>query len=211
MFRQEGFPANQGAITMKRWFLVVAPAALALSLAGAAPARAGLFTFGPADYAYGPYTGGHGYSYAVAYGYALPFSSADTFRPYWFPWDSSYFPPRSAAFFAPSAYPWGRRQLQAHPVDTAPPLPLVPVPSGPDQQVVVIEVQVPADAELWFDDEKTNQTGPVRTFSTPPLPGGNEYHYAVRARWAENGRAVEQVQMVTVHGGQRVRASFPIR
>src|SRR5690348_6865172 len=58
----------------------------ALLLAGlVAPsgtATAGIFFgngIGGAMY-YGPYTGGHAYSYNVAYSYVLPFSPADTWR-----------------------------------------------------------------------------------------------------------------------------------
>src|SRR5438270_3402526 len=56
--------------------------ALLLVLAlGGLPARAGLFDrgIGGAMY-YGPYTGGHAYSYNVAYSYGFAFSPADTWR-----------------------------------------------------------------------------------------------------------------------------------
>jgi uncharacterized protein (TIGR03000 family) len=46
-------------------------------------------------------------------------------------------------------------------------------------------------------------------FQSPPLQGGNTYHYVVRARWTENGQSVEQVQMVAVQGGQQASLRFP--
>jgi uncharacterized protein (TIGR03000 family) len=50
---------------------------------------------------------------------------------------------------------------------------------------------VPADAKLWVDGMPTKQTGPVRTFYTPPvLRAGLTYKYTFRAEWTENKRNV---------------------
>ena len=81
------------------------------------------------------------------------------------------------------------------------------VPAPPDLGLELI--RVPAGAEIWIDDEKTRQTGPVRVFSSPTLEKGKEYHYTVRARWSLAGKPVEQTQSVAVQGGVRARVNFP--
>jgi uncharacterized protein (TIGR03000 family) len=74
--------------------------------------------------------------------------------------------------------------------------------------VVKVDVRVPADAELWFEGQKTNQTGAERTFQSPPLEPGQKYVYDVRARWKENGKEVEQTRKVRVRAGERVTVDF---
>ena len=82
-----------------------------------------------------------------------------------------------------------------------------PAPEGADR--ASIEIRVPADAALWFDGYKSNQVGPVRKFSTPPLKRGQNYAYDIRARWTVNGAPVEQTRTVVVQPGERVRVEFP--
>lgn len=84
---------------------------------------------------------------------------------------------------------------------------LVPVPGGPD--VARIDVQVPADAEVWIEDAPTAQTGPERHFVSPPLLRGRRYAYQLRARWTENGKAVEQTRDLVVRAGEHAAARFP--
>jgi len=71
-----------------------------------------------------------------------------------------------------------------------------------------VEVMVPADAELWFDGQKTNKTGRSRTFYTPPLERGKSYHYDVEARWTEDDKPVERMRRVHVTAGERVPVDF---
>lgn len=92
----------------------------------------------------------------------------------------------------------------------APPLPTeVMAPPPPGRNCVTLLVQVPPDAEIWLDGVKTNQTGASRRFESPALQPGGVYTYDVRARWIEQGRAVEQSQVVLVHTGDQVRVNFP--
>jgi len=68
---------------------------------------------------------------------------------------------------------------------------------------------VPANAEVWFGNEKASlQQGPVREFESPPLTPGDEYTYSIRARWMENGRTVERTKNVDVKAGSVVRVDF---
>ena len=92
---------------------------------------------------------------------------------------------------------------------TAPPPEPSQLASLPKANVAYLSVEVPADAEVWLEDTRTQQTGPVRQFVSPPLAPGGRYAYAVRARWTEEGREVEQTQEVIVQPGERARVHFP--
>jgi uncharacterized protein (TIGR03000 family) len=71
-----------------------------------------------------------------------------------------------------------------------------------------IDVQVPADAQIWFDGESTSQGGMERTFRSPPLAQGQNYSYEVKARWNENGKDMERTRKVGVHAGERVNVNL---
>jgi uncharacterized protein (TIGR03000 family) len=77
-----------------------------------------------------------------------------------------------------------------------------------DENAALIAVQVPADAELWFNGTKMSGSTQVRQFQTPALEPGREYSYDVLARWTESGRAVERTRKVTVHAGDRLGLNF---
>jgi uncharacterized protein (TIGR03000 family) len=77
-----------------------------------------------------------------------------------------------------------------------------------DDNAALIAVRVPPDAEIWFDGQKTSQTGPVRYFETSPLEPGHEYSYEIRARWNENGREVARTRKAIVHPGDRLALNF---
>jgi uncharacterized protein (TIGR03000 family) len=71
-----------------------------------------------------------------------------------------------------------------------------------------LRVRVPAGAELWVGDSPTAQRGVERRFVTPPLEGGHNLSYEIRARWIEAGRVVERTRTVWVYPGDRVTVDF---
>jgi uncharacterized protein (TIGR03000 family) len=71
-----------------------------------------------------------------------------------------------------------------------------------------VTVNVPADAEIWFEGTKTTSTGSVREYRSPPLEPGSTYTYEIRARWNENGHEVDQTQKVGVTAGSQAIVSF---
>jgi uncharacterized protein (TIGR03000 family) len=96
--------------------------------------------------------------------------------------------------------------------------PTYPPPSPPEHSVAVpstsgavayLLVQTPADAEVWLEGVKTQQSGPARLFATPPLTPNARYAYAVRVRWSEDGRPMEQTQEVILQAGDRLSLQFP--
>lgn len=73
---------------------------------------------------------------------------------------------------------------------------------------VLLTVHVPPNAEVWVDDQKTNQTGNIRTFISPALNADKDFVYHIRARWTEDGRQVEKNRKLDVHAGDRFFVNF---
>jgi uncharacterized protein (TIGR03000 family) len=84
-------------------------------------------------------------------------------------------------------------------------------PQGPTKEpskVAYIRVRVPANAELWINNEKRTQAGTVREFVTPALDPDHIYVYNVKAHWTEEGGInVEKTLRVRTISGTRVTAS----
>ena len=69
---------------------------------------------------------------------------------------------------------------------------------GQQGEAITITVRLPADAVLEIDGHKTESTGALRTFQTPPLPAGKEYSYTLKA----TSRGKEVTRKIDVaHGG----------
>jgi len=72
----------------------------------------------------------------------------------------------------------------------------------PADQAAEVEVVLPdPQAAVWFDDQEMSQRGLTRRFSTPPLPQGHVYRYAVTARWEQDGRQVTSRRVIEVRAG----------
>ena len=78
----------------------------------------------------------------------------------------------------------------------------------PDENAIYVRVQVPPNAEVWFEGQKTTQNGPVRFFQSPPLAPGREYVYHLRARWSQNGHEVNLLREVKVYAGDKFSIDF---
>src|SRR5208282_6657683 len=104
-------------------------------------------------------------------------------------------------------WPWRYGPTCPPPAPPLLPPGLVVGSAGPVAQFVV---NVPADAAVWIEDAPTSQAGPVRVFGSPPLPAGGEYAYAIRARWLDGDRKVEQRQEIHVHPGDNLVVTFPL-
>jgi len=125
--------------------------------------------------------GGYGYPYGRYYG-----GYYDTY-PYY---DNGYYY-RTPSYSVPS---------YSAPMANAP----APVPDN----AALIDVRVPSNAQVWIDDQKTNQTGSMREFVTPSLNPGQDYSYDIRARWTENGQPMETQRKVTFHAGDRLAVNM---
>ncbi len=82
-------------------------------------------------------------------------------------------------------------------------------PTNAPSKVAYIRVRVPANAELWINNDKRTQNGVVREFVTPALDPDHIYVYNVKARWREEGGiAVEKTLRVRTISGMRVTVNF---
>jgi len=77
-----------------------------------------------------------------------------------------------------------------------------------NQAATVVVLTPTPDAEVWFDGNATSQRGMDRSFQTPALQLGGTYSYTIRARWMENGQAVDRERRVNVQPGQSVTVNF---
>ena len=81
-------------------------------------------------------------------------------------------------------------------------------PAAPTDDTVHVRVMVPANAEVWFDDNPTQQRGSIREFLTPPLTPGLQSTYEIRARWREGNHDMTQTRKVSIQAGQTVTVDF---
>jgi uncharacterized protein (TIGR03000 family) len=80
-----------------------------------------------------------------------------------------------------------------------------PIPAD----AALIDMKVPANAEVWFSGEKTTQRGADRSFVTPELNRDGKYAYQIKARWTdEDGKVVEREKRVPVRAGDRLNVNF---
>lgn len=178
---------------------------------------------------YGPYTGGHNYSYNVAYSYGFAFSSADTwrrdpfaypagvypYRPYGQPILHRAFPKGDVPPISVPAedglpvlvHPGARAAPEAATTVPSASVQLQPTPKADEGLAATIKIVVPSGAELWVEKQKV-EGGAERVVSSPPLPSGKLFVYSVRAVWRENGQEVDRVRVVGVKAGETAKVDF---
>jgi uncharacterized protein (TIGR03000 family) len=85
-------------------------------------------------------------------------------------------------------------------------LPLLPAGAADEQPPAdraILVVRLPDGAVLTIADVVTKQTGPERTFQSPPLTPGKNYVYELKATWQEGGKAKTVVREARVSAGKR--------
>jgi uncharacterized protein (TIGR03000 family) len=195
----------------RKWFAVLGVPALAavallvaVETASARPWfgggwRGGYYGYyGPGYYSYGyPAYYSYGYSYPNYYGwYGTPYYSSgySTYSPgYYYSYPTYSYTPQYAYGSTSSSY------QSFYPTEGEEPR---------DANVAMLDVRVPADAQVWIDGSKTTQTGTERRFESPTLTPGKTYSYDVRARWMGDEGEVTRTKHVTFHAGDRVSVDF---
>jgi uncharacterized protein (TIGR03000 family) len=166
---------------------------------------AGAFHGAPYHGYYGhPYYRGYGYGYYPAVGVTLAFGGYGS--GYGYGYGSGYGSGYVPGYVAPSS-----------PAVVAEAGPYAPPPAGSAPEMLPpptrdsaagVHVLVPADATLWFNGVLTNLKGAERDFVTPELSGDRIYTYEVRARWTQDGRAVERTVQVEVRPNRTTTVDF---
>ena len=78
-----------------------------------------------------------------------------------------------------------------------------------DSKAAGFVVRLPiANADVWFEDQKTQQLGTVREYVSGNLDPNFTYTFHIRARWTDNGRAVEQTRNLDARAGQQLVVDF---
>jgi uncharacterized protein (TIGR03000 family) len=143
---------------------------------------------------YSPYSnyGGRGYNSYQEYGYG------NSYAPGYYYTTPSYYS-AAPSYYAEPAYVAPTTQVRPT-YYTAPAV---------AQQSVNMTVLVPtADAQVWFDNQATTQRGMERLFHSPPLEPNQSFAYTIKARWMENGQAVNRERRVNVQAGRNITVNF---
>ncbi len=155
---------------------------------------------------YGSGYGGYGLGSGV-YGYGAPASGYGGYSSGYPTGNGAYgVPPYGAANpYAPGSQPVNPEANYPPPQQPAPQqqvpqqqVPQEPPPVQRNENTAEVTVVVPEGAELWFNGAKTSQPGTQRKFVTPALTPGEDFTYALKARWIQDGRPVEQTRSIHV-------------
>jgi len=69
---------------------------------------------------------------------------------------------------------------------------------------ILVQLHVPADAQVWFDGNATQQQGEWRDYISPPVDTDKPLQYEVRVSWTDaNGQKVDKTQAIKVRAGHR--------
>ena len=170
-------------------------------IVGAGTAQAGWFSKGVGDY--GPYTGGHGYSYNTAYSYGFTWSAADSWRRDIFAY------PAGIAPYRPYGKPISCR------VFPRPETPYISVP-GPDGLPMLIQDLAPIDGALPPDASvlvTPPMPGPVVSPATPhlmPVPDATSKGATIRIRVPESAEVWVEKEKLPAATGERTFQTAPL-
>jgi len=125
--------------------------------------------------------------------------------------------PASSLYFAQPVVPFNFSMMPTAPqIYTATPMPMIanePIvrtayapEAGAERGTVV--VRLPADAALFAENRRLNQTGDSRRFVTPVLPAGTDYRYTFRVEYVRNGETISRSKSTTVRAGGTTTMEF---
>jgi len=82
---------------------------------------------------------------------------------------------------------------------------------APSAAPATLVVNLPADAVLTIDGERTASTSAERVFRTPELESGRDFEYTLQAKVVRDGKEKVVTQRVTVRAGEQtsVRLEVP--
>jgi len=74
--------------------------------------------------------------------------------------------------------------------------------------VATLVVNLPADARLTIDDYVAQSVSASRTFNSPALEQGKDFHYTLKAEVVRDGQTLSVVKEVTVRAGEVSQVSL---
>ncbi len=115
----------------------------------------------------------------------------------------AYVPYYGASVYA--AAPGGTPPSNLYANGTAP----SPAQQPPPDNAAHLQLAVPQNAVVIIDGEKTNQTGSVREFVSPPLDRAGSYNYRISVRYTDaNGKPVNDTRTIHVRANDWFRIDF---
>ncbi len=81
---------------------------------------------------------------------------------------------------------------------------VAPVVIEPSTGVAYLNVNVPADAKVYLQDQLMTVGGTDRRFVTPQMEDGVQHVYTVKVEVVRNGQTVSKTAQATVAAGQEV-------
>jgi uncharacterized protein (TIGR03000 family) len=78
---------------------------------------------------------------------------------------------------------------------------------NPNDAGFILRVPDP-NAEVWFQDYKTQQRGTVRYYESSALEPNHTYTFSIRVRWVQNGQQMDQTRQVQGQAGQNATVDF---
>jgi uncharacterized protein (TIGR03000 family) len=76
------------------------------------------------------------------------------------------------------------------------------------QSPAEIRVNVPADAQVFINDQPTTSTGNEREYVARGLRDGETYQYRLRVEFADDGKQVVEKKRLLVQAGDVVELDF---
>jgi uncharacterized protein (TIGR03000 family) len=71
-------------------------------------------------------------------------------------------------------------------------------------------VSLPADARLTVDETVTKSTSSTRTFVSPALETGKDFHYTLKAEVVRDGKTYTTIRRIAVRAGEETKVSLDI-
>jgi len=143
---------------------------------------------------YGGYYGGYGNR--LGYGYNYPYYGNYGYSNGYYDGSYTYSQPYyDSSTYSQPAYANGQTSFYSGNM------------TAPNSAGFTVRVPDP-NAEVWFQNYRTQQTGPVRQFQSERLDPNSNYTFQVRARWMQNGQTMDQTRQVPARAGQNYMVDF---
>jgi uncharacterized protein (TIGR03000 family) len=169
---------------------------------------------------WGGFGWGLGLGLGLGYGLGYPYYGYG----YGYPYYGYGYGPYACGPYAYGGYPYPAYSPGSSPGSGLPPIPVAPmggpyatptgaaIPSPPGPLPVAditLVIHTPADAAVWINGIKTNQTGPAREFVSSGLDAGRTYTFDLRAQWTTaDGKPKDLNRKVHVLAGERSTIDF---
>ena len=155
--------------------------------------------------AYPSSLGGYSPEYYAAYPYSYGSYSPEYFATYqtWIPQPGGYYGSTS-----PENYNWSSTSQGYYGSTATEGYYGTSTADSLRERSILVNLRVPRDAKIWFDENPTNQTGTMRSFESPPVAAGRDYVYDIRIEWKRDGKNITQTRRVKVHAGDVINLTM---